>query len=261
MRRLSFIITFTIATILAYAQNDATHGADFKVDCKACHHNEGWDVKRTDIKFDHSETDFILEGRHESVDCKSCHISLVFSEVKTDCFSCHEDVHNMSVGNDCMRCHTSQNWLVDYIPELHEENGFPLIGAHNMLACADCHKSETNLRWDRLGNECSVCHMDDYQTAVPSHQSFSTDCNTCHDLASVEWDYAHFGFPIYTGSHSGEWNDCLDCHLNAPNFQSFSCINCHEHNKEEMDDEHDDEKGYVYDSNACLACHPDGEEH
>ena len=27
-----------------------------------------------------------------------------------------------------------------------------------------------------------------------------------------------------------------------------------------MDDEHDDELDYVYESLACLSCHPDGEE-
>jgi len=78
-----------------------------------------------------------------------------------DCASCHVDIHSQSVGNDCVRCHTSETWLVDNIPELHEENGFPLIGSHSNLSCVECHTSETTLRFDRVGNECISCHRDD----------------------------------------------------------------------------------------------------
>ena len=37
-------------------------------------------------------------------------------------------------------------------------------------------------------------------------------------------------FPIYSGKHKGEWNDCVDCHIQSSNYKIFSCINCHEHN-------------------------------
>jgi hypothetical protein len=30
--------------------------------------------------------------------------------------------------------------------------------------------------------------------------------------------------------------------------------------KTDMDDEHEDVGGYVYESNACFSCHPDGED-
>ena len=43
-------------------------------------------------------------------------------------------------------------------------------------------------------------------------------------------------------------------------FEVFTCLTCHEHRRSEMDDEHDEVRGYVYESTACYSCHPDGED-
>ena len=44
------------------------------------------------------------------------------------------------------------------------------MGAHSTLSCVECHTSETNLRFDRIGNECISCHRDDYMAAKrPNH--------------------------------------------------------------------------------------------
>ncbi|MBP6448253.1 MAG: hypothetical protein KA341_15735, partial [Saprospiraceae bacterium] len=78
------------------------------------------------------------------------------------------------------------------------------------------------------------------------------------------WEPATFNhdnsyFPIYSGNHKGEWNLCTDCHLNAGNFSSFSCINCHEHNNQtQVKNDHKGVNGYQYNSNACYSCHPKG---
>jgi len=391
-------------TTIVYAQNP--HGQALQINCSECHSTDGWNVDLSSMKFSHDETSFMLEGAHQNVNCKDCHSTLVFEEASGDCISCHEDLHSGSVGNDCARCHSSSNWLVDFIPELHEENGFPLIGAHNSLNCVDCHIADNNLVWNRIGNNCTSCHLEDYNaTSRPNHISmgFSTNCDECHSPLSVEWgsdnfhlhfplvnehdrdcaachlgndytsassdcftchqdDYnssrepnhsaANFSndcvqchspdpvnweipgfhaafplenahniacnschletdytlvrgyvcfschqndynsasqpnhqalnfdtdctkchstidwspaefrqhddlyFPIYSGEHQGEWNSCTECHTEAGNYAVFSCINCHEHNKNDMDDEHQDENGYRYESNACLDCHP-----
>ncbi len=324
-----------------YAQSP--HGEEYTVDCAQCHSPSSWSIAADTLYFNHDTTNFVLEGVHEVTDCKSCHASLIFNEAPTDCNSCHNDIHSMSVGNDCASCHTSQNWLVDDIPELHEENGFPLIGTHSNLSCVDCHVSETNLRFDRLGNDCISCHLEDYlNTMTPNHQEVGyspENCIDCHDTNSLGWGAAfinhyffpltlghdiqdcqdchltdkfsdtsadcfscheddfnntttpdheagmfsmdcvschttdpgwmpvNFGehddlyFPIFSGNHEGEWNACSECHLNSNDYSSFSCIDCHEHsNKNEVDNDHDDENDYVYESNACYECHPTGEE-
>ncbi len=68
-------------------------------------------------------------------------------------------------------------------------------------------------------------------------------------------------FPIFSGKHDNEWNTCDECHTTPGNYNMFSCIECHEHdNPGDLADEHDEVSGYVYESNACYTCHPNGSE-
>lgn len=335
MYRLPLIILVLFAFSSVCAQSP--HGEELKIDCAQCHNPDSWLMNYETIQFDHNITDFKLEGAHNQTNCTECHTSLIFDEAPSQCASCHTDIHSMSVGNDCVRCHTSQTWLVDNIPELHEENGFPLIGAHSTLSCVDCHLSENSLRYDRIGNECISCHQNDYaNTQSPNHENsgFSTNCIDCHSPLGIDWetdfvdhdffpltlghdiadcnechkssdfsdisaecvschqnDYnestnpnhqilnfttdcvvchttdldwtpARFDdhdaqfFPIYSGEHQGEWDDCIDCHTNPNNYSEFTCTSCH--SNPETDEDHNGISGYVYEDSACLACHPTG---
>jgi len=210
------------------AQNP--HGDNFQQDCNKCHSSASWEIDQTQFAFNHDTTGFSLTGQHAVVSCKGCHQSLKFSETEQACINCHTDVHNMSVGDDCMRCHTSSNWLVDNIPQLHEQNGFPLFGAHDMLTCLECHQSQNSLQWTRIGNECADCHMTDFKnTTNPNHISsgFSTDCISCHLPTSDLWggDNFHLFFPLTQGHNI---NDCNACH-SSPTFTDASseCVSCH----------------------------------
>ncbi len=254
MYRLSSLILFLLLAGNAWAQNP--HGPDLKIDCKACHTTGSWKIDREQLSFNHDTVGFELEYRHDEIDCRECHTTLVFNEVESNCVSCHEDVHSMSVGDDCARCHTSKNWLVDNIPEIHEENGFPLAGAHFSLACVDCHDSETGLRWERLGNDCFSCHDDTYySTTAPNHEAsgFSTDCIQCHDPLSVSWtgsDNFHFFFPLTDGHDIA---DCTACHKGA-SYSDISpeCISCHQddyNNAQSVD-----HAGLNF-STDCTQCH------
>lgn len=217
------------STVFLWGQSP--HGSNLKIDCASCHNPGGWEIDLEALQFDHSITDFELNGTHALVDCKSCHTDLVFDSTPTDCFSCHTDVHAQSVGNDCVRCHTTDTWLVFEIPELHEQNGFPLIGAHSNLSCIECHTLESSLIFNRLGNECIECHRDDYfATQSPNHAmaGFSTDCFECHDPLGFGWDGAnvlHDFFPLTKGH---DIQDCSACH-NVNNFSDISadCFACH----------------------------------
>jgi len=66
-------------------------------------------------------------------------------------------------------------------------------------------------------------------------------------------------FPIFSGEHAGEWDECSTCHTEPGNFQVFSCFGCHEHNRADTDEDHEGIPGYVYNSQDCLICHPTGE--
>jgi protein-arginine kinase activator protein McsA len=119
------------------------------MDCASCHTPDGWEISRQKwaeyqlvdptktppgpdtTKFSHDrQTSFPLTGSHQQADCRSCHASMVFEQASGDCISCHTDLHQMTVGNDCARCHNTDNWQVNDIFGLHQQNGFPLTGAH-----------------------------------------------------------------------------------------------------------------------------------
>jgi len=290
MYRLPSIILFLTVILPSLAQSP--HGDGLKIDCAQCHNSAGWNIEVEYIKFDHSTTKFDLEGTHVKTDCILCHSTLVFDEAPTDCFSCHTDVHSMSVGTDCVRCHTSQTWLVDNISEIHEENGFPLIGTHNGLSCVECHLSETNLRFDNVGNDCISCHRDDYLAVQsPDHTGFSTNCLDCHNPLGIGWDtdvIAHDFFPLTlghdiqdcnlchtNGNFSGADPDCISCHQDDyaqtinPNHQAADfqtdCISCHTTNPGWMPATFDHDALFfpIYSGehegewNACIDCHTD----
>ena len=143
---------------------------------------------------------------------------------------------------------------------------FPLEGGHAQVSCVDCHHNEP---YTNASFECISCHQEDYNDAQsPNHKQlgFSTDCAMCHST-NPGWAPARYDnhdqdfFPIYSGNHRGEWNSCTECHTNPNNYSQFSCIDCHEHNDpNDLADEHDDVRGYQYQSQACFDCHPRGSE-
>lgn len=230
MRRLSFIIVLMLVFSFTVAQNP--HGDQLKIDCAQCHNPSGWEIDHEAIQFDHANTNFDLEGTHELTDCKACHTTLEFKGTANDCISCHTDVHSQSVGNDCIRCHSSESWLVFDIPEIHEQNGFPLIGAHSETSCVECHSNETTLIFEPIGNDCFQCHSDDYYaTQSPDHQGagFDTDCLQCHDPLGFGWDaqgIIHDFFPLTQGHDIA---DCSQCH-DLGDFSNISadCVYCHD---------------------------------
>ncbi|MEZ4887063.1 MAG: cytochrome c3 family protein [Chitinophagales bacterium] len=231
--------------------------------CLACH-----PTGDSDTAFDHDNTNFPLTGEHIGVACLDCHAD-GFAGTSTACVDCHQMDFNGSVNpnhtelnlpTDCVSCHTTD---ADWKPasfDIHNEY-YPLNGAHAAIAndCATCHNGDYN----NTPNTCVGCHQTDFDnTTNPNHSQvgFSTDCASCHN--EQNWSEANFDhdnqyFPIYSGEHDGEWSDCVDCHTNPNNFAEFTCTTCHAN--PETNNEHNGVNGYVYESTACLACHPTGD--
>ena len=233
-----------------------------KRSCQTCHVSESFKI----IRFDHTTTDYPLEGRHESVPCLSCHVVENFTKVDQQCFSCHQDVHEAKLGPDCERCHTSQSWMIFDAEEIHERTRFPLLGRHILVDCETCHTGMPQNDFALNSASCESCHQQEYLAAQsPNHISsgFTTECESCHQMNS--WrpaflpDHDALFFPIFSGAHRGEWNDCSICHIDPMNNSVFSCFSCHEHNQQAMDSRHQGMAGYAYDSKTCLACHGSGE--
>ena len=269
------VFKFILISILIFANQylfsqTSPHGK-INIECFSCHTTESWKILKENSKFNHSNTTFILNGAHANTNCKSCHKDLKFSVTPRECISCHLDDYNSTTfinhrankfSIQCQICHSEKitSWINSFE---HGKTQFRLEGAHIATACNSCHKtnySTTNI-------DCFSCHEKEYrETTEPNHEQagFLINCIDCH--RPVTWkpatNFAHDAFfPINLSSkHSpGVWNSCKDCHTNLSSFKNFECVNCHEHNKSDMDRKHDDESGYIYASSACYSCHPNGE--
>jgi hypothetical protein len=120
---LILFIVMSIGSMASYFQAPHPHGDALKISCGDCHSSVGWMVDQTQIAFNHDSL-YALEGVHRSLDCRSCHTSLVFNEVKSQCFQCHQDIHQQTVSSNCQDCHTATSWLVSSISEIHQLSRF-----------------------------------------------------------------------------------------------------------------------------------------
>jgi len=232
----------------------------FSRQCEECHPP----LSRTWRGAAFAHTTFPLTGGHAGVDCEACHTGATYEGTPRDCAACHLDRYEAATNPDhsrfptrCEDCHTTSAWRPASFTD-HSLTGFPLTGAHQFVDCALCHEGG---RYTGTPTDCVACHRDDYdRTSNPNHRSagFPTACQTCHSTSGwtpARFDHDRF-FPIDSGRHRGI--DCSECHVNPGNYRVFECINCHEHSRARMDDEHDDVSGYRYDSPSCYRCHPRG---
>ena len=237
---------------------DPNHAASgFPTDCTQCHTATTWDG----ATFQHPAS-FPLAGGHAAVACSMCHEGGI-GPLQSDCVNCHlDDYQQVTDPNhetsgfpqDCTQCHSTTSW--EGATFVHPTS-FPLTGGHGALDCAQCHQGSIG----PLPTDCQSCHLSDYQqTTDPNHAAsgFPLDCTECHTTTTWQGAVFNHPFPITSGPHRRL--DCADCHTTPGNSSAFSCTHCHEHRQSEADDEHQDVNGYVWQSAACLDCHPNGRE-
>ena len=234
---------------------------EFSLDCTECHSTDVWEP----ATFDHNLTDFPLIGAHNQLgtDCVSCHIGGVFAGLPAECIDCHqqdfdrvEDPNHVDgqFSSDCTECHSNDAWEPATFD--HNLTDFPLTGAHSGTDCANCHIAEV---FANLPSTCIDCHQKDEPT-----NHFGPACVECHTTSA--WEPSTFDheplFPLTRGNHQRYRTSCTSCHLDPATYEVFTCTDCHdgEHEKRDMDDEHDDVRNYVYESTACFDCHPRGSE-
>ncbi|MCC6964081.1 MAG: hypothetical protein IT585_12575 [candidate division Zixibacteria bacterium] len=247
---------FSSVTDPSHLQNNFSHV------CTECHTTTAW----SPASFDHSTTTFPLTGAHTSLQCIACHASGYVS-TPSGCYDCHSgDFNSVTDPNHvqnnfshvCTECHTTTAWSPASFD--HSTTAFPLTGAHALLQCIACHSGG----YVGTPTNCYSCHQTAYNsTTNPNHAAalFPTECQACHTTTAwtpANWNHDSQYFPIYSGKHKDKWDVCSDCHVNTANYAVFECIFCHEHNQTDMNNKHHEVSGYQYNSNACLNCHPDG---
>jgi hypothetical protein len=227
--------------------------------CDQCHQPTAW----TAVRFDHASlSGVLLNADHRLLQCESCHRNANFRAGSAACVSCHQKDYNATrnpnhigagFGTACDSCHRpgDPTWQAG----VNHNAFFPLVGVHATQPCAACHKNNVYVGTPR---DCAGCHLPLYNaTKNPNHiaASFPTTCDACHRATDATWTQAvfnHTRFPL-TGPHNAS---CAQCHTNPSSFQVFSCITCHA--RSQTDSAHRGRPGYVYDSNACYSCHPNG---
>lgn len=137
--------------------------------CENCHRVVSWN----EVRFDHQQTSFALEGKHATVSCRQCHFvangqvfnSLIFRDLSKKCANCHSDIHAGQFTDDkqevCLKCHGFESWKP--VKFNHNDTRFKLDGGHKDVACNKCHKPTMvggiaciNYKFKEI--LCATCH-------------------------------------------------------------------------------------------------------
>ncbi|MCA8977663.1 MAG: cytochrome c3 family protein, partial [Planctomycetes bacterium] len=203
-------------------------------DCTGCHddsHRAFTDAEMPPAL--HAATGFALVLPHTDVACKDCHAgdtrALRFpGRDAADCRACHRDVHEAQFDSEprygqCTDCHlTTAFHPTQFGIAAHSKTAFPLTGAHDAVACQECHREPQNgaRRFRGTPHRCSACHDDVHGGAFdrlgrPATVDGKQDCSRCHDTAafapvSTDFDHAMWaGYPL-VGAHAR--TECVACH-------------------------------------------------
>ncbi len=226
------------------------------VRCHNEHHGRKFQMIRFDEDaFDHDLANYELEGKHATIDCRSCHKpdyisnadlkkrSNTFLGLSDRCLNCHEDYHQKTLGNDCAKCHGFDDFApADYFD--HDETKYALKGAHQEVECKKCHPMTTRRgkKFQQFAGiefaDCITCHEDPHEDRIPGK------CTQCHKesafsdfIGRKRFRHEKTGF-VLKGRHA-----------------SISCFSCHKRHRE-AEDIFDDHFGLVSEKD-CAKCHED----
>ena len=211
-------------------------GDPHKNRCEDCHTVKDFHQTTFTVAM-HKKTKFILAGAHTAVPCSDCHKVglagrtdkiLPFHFADMACTACHKDVHNGEFKDrmakpradgtpfGCEACHTMRSW-VDVTGFDHSKTKFPLLGAHRVVKCSECHKipvGEKKVKFEGTSIICEDCHRDAHDKQF--EKEGKTHCGDCHN--SFRWVPSIFDhdkrthFPLQ-GGHAGV--PCEKCHTQS----------------------------------------------
>lgn len=208
--------------------------------CASCHSTQSWQEIRKNENFNHNlDTNFILDGKHLKMDCKTCHnekekkIFKFENREKQFCVTCHDNVHNNQFSEkfsnkSCLSCHNTDSFKILKVFD-HNLTNFKLTGKHidPNVNCNSCHKPTSELmqykgKSIKLKNNfkfiddqkgmCKTCHTNVHinQFNFETTQKACTTCHTTdtfHERKNFEHGITRF---VLLGLH--EKVDCNKCH-------------------------------------------------
>jgi hypothetical protein len=161
---------------------DEPHKGDLGKDCLKCHGEAGW---KKDVKFDHAQTKFPLQGKHAEAKCEDCHKTKAFKDVPSTCAACHDDKksHDGRLGQDCAKCHSVSQWKNARFDH-DRQTKFKLTGRHASATCYSCHATR-HVQKAALPTDCVNCHK-----SQDRHRgAFGRDCGKCHTTTTFGTAY------------------------------------------------------------------------
>lgn len=235
-----------IAKIECLTCHKDPHDKKFGTNCSECHNQNSFSVSTKNLGvFDHNQTGFVLEGKHQLLECRNCHSSGSMTKAlpHDQCKDCHKDYHQgdfkLSTYTDCKSCHTVDGFSPSlYTLDKHQEGVFPLTGAHQATPCLACHK-ENNGQWKfrNIGTRCMDCHENIHAGKLDQKFMPDNNCAICHKTAqwsAVTFDHNTTSFSLI-GKHS--IITCSSCHFSEDTqhviTQRFNglpqqCTHCHD---------------------------------
>jgi hypothetical protein len=163
-------------TCISCHRKDDGHGGQLGTRCDRCHGEASW---HRVVSFDHDLSRFPLIGRHATVACEECHISLRYKDASFACASCHEDDHHEGrLTPNCALCHNPNGWAL-WLFDHDTQTRYPLTGKHRGLICDACHVTK-QLTKITLPTTCFSCHQKD----DVHHGALGRNCERCHVTSS-----------------------------------------------------------------------------
>lgn len=242
--------------------HDDMHDQKFGVKCQDCHSTNDF-IEVNLETFDHTKTNFQLQGKHEELECKNCHEQRI-SVLKPDaekCSNCHESSHinKDNIQKDCIECHTTEGFSPStYTIENHNKLDFKLKHSHLAVSCDKCHLKEDKWSFDIEFENCINCHENSHVTELPEEYYNPGGCFNCHNQrawTSVRFNHDKTKFEL-KGKHTEL--ECRSCHVENIGKDKIikfvskdrECENCHKDNHQNQFDE----QGVT----ECDKCHEQG---
>ncbi len=146
--------------------------AGFPTECQQCHQST---ATTWGNGFSHQTSRFPLTGAHAAVSCAQCHQNGNYQLKYTDCYTCHATNFAQPVNpnhvqgqfsHSCTNCHGITAWKPATFS--HSATAFPLTGAHQTVACSQCH---VNGNYQLQYTGCYTC--------LPTHSLCPSVQTTC----------------------------------------------------------------------------------
>jgi len=236
------------------------------VRCHSDHHGLNFQIVRFEKDtFNHALTGYQLTGAHSSKKCEDCHKkeSIKDDKIKAKqftylglnlaCLTCHTDYHQNTLSANCTECHNGDKFK-PASKFNHQKTDFQLLGKHQQVACASCHKTTTrngqkfqefkgiqsanctnchkDVHNNKFGQRCTDCHNNESFKVAPGANKFD------HNLADFKLEGRHREVTCKL-CHKGKltapigYKRCTDCHADYHRQQftmngiSPDCSACH----------------------------------